>query len=454
MTEPNALPAAQAAVDGASPARLDWRWVPALLVLIGAVGILRVLLREWVAWRMLAQREPVEDESLLEVLGGLAAGRTPIAKVRLSVCPGIHSPMALGRREIVLPERALTELNTRQVEALLAHEMAHLVRRDPLWLGACRVAVTLAWFQPLLRLSLGRLKEETELAADDWAAQRVGDGLGLAQCLEQVGKWLTDAPCPTSAAAMAESNSSLVGRVERLLSNPAKETRRSLLAISGALALGLGIFACAGPSIGSGGDQGTFDRTGADHSDFPEHQDAADPNSPTGAIYDRNFIRIEVAVSGNGETATFETEDGPFRSESQLEHWLASQLNAENQRGVQVVPATGAHVSKVFDAAIAAGYENIVYWGPVGAERKSWLPWYELGFQGIENGEVIVIGSAPITSVIQLDGDGTQNGNPSEPDNPVAVEQLKRIAETLRNGQAPGSPHPASNMLMVRVQPE
>ena len=55
---------------------------------------------------------------------------------------------------------------------MLAHEVAHLVRRDPHWLVAARVIETVLFVQPLNRLARLRLQEVAEYLSDDWAMAR------------------------------------------------------------------------------------------------------------------------------------------------------------------------------------------------------------------------------------------------------------------------------------------
>ncbi|MEZ6020464.1 MAG: M56 family metallopeptidase [Planctomycetota bacterium] len=160
--------------------------------------------------------------------------------LQISACPALHTPLAMGRNRVILPVFIAKNAEARQGKAMLAHELAHLVRRDPLWLGLARLAVRAMWFQPLNRLVLTRLQAETELAADAWAHLRTRDGLALALGLESLGSTLVRKPLPAAALGMAPSPSELVRRVERLCADPRAESRHAvhLALLSGCLALG------------------------------------------------------------------------------------------------------------------------------------------------------------------------------------------------------------------------
>ena len=141
--------------------------------------------------------------------------------VRLTLSDRLTSPVALGFDEICLPARALAELDPIRMESILAHELAHLVRRDPTWLTIARVIEAVFFFQPLNRLARLRMQEAAEFASDAWASTRIARPLDLAHCLARVAEWTIAAP-RLLVPAMAEGQglgrrgAVLVRRVERL----------------------------------------------------------------------------------------------------------------------------------------------------------------------------------------------------------------------------------------------
>lgn len=140
-------------------------------------------------------------------------------EVALTVSRSIASPVAFGlrKREICVPERALLDLTPEQQEGMLAHELAHLVRADPLRLLLCRLIEVVLFLQPLNRPARRRLFETVECRCDAWAIRLVGRGLPLAECLTKVAVWITEGARPVAAVAMAEEGSPLGRRVLRLL---------------------------------------------------------------------------------------------------------------------------------------------------------------------------------------------------------------------------------------------
>ena len=116
----------------------------------------------------------------------LATGIVPPDVRLLRSCPGGAFTAGLRRPWIALdPELAYT-LDDGEFNALLAHEMAHIRRRDPLLClltGMCRDIV---FFLPAVHLSTFWLRREQEEAADDLAAGSTRRPAALASTILKV----------------------------------------------------------------------------------------------------------------------------------------------------------------------------------------------------------------------------------------------------------------------------
>ncbi|MFL5619448.1 MAG: M56 family metallopeptidase [Gemmatimonadaceae bacterium] len=187
------------------------------LILVGRIGDRRAVLDG----RLIAELEQLTRDAKLR--------RRP----RLTSTMRISSPIALGVAEICLPESALTELDLEQQRSMLAHELAHLARRDPIWLAFATVVERVLWIQPLNRLARRGIATSAEYLCDEWAVRRTGSGVALARCLAQVAEWIQASPLGVPVAGMAEERSLLVSRVEKLLAGRAFDSRpRWTLAIA------------------------------------------------------------------------------------------------------------------------------------------------------------------------------------------------------------------------------
>jgi beta-lactamase regulating signal transducer with metallopeptidase domain len=215
-----------AARDRASAAvHAGWRaispFLPLVLVLLWILGaglsIFRLGLAKVRLHHLLRGRRPLSGGPLPERLDRLRRSAGIRRPVRLTVSERIPGPVALGRSEICLPGRALTDLDPVHQESVLAHELGHLARRDPAWLVATATIEAIFFFQPLNRLARRSLRETAEFLCDDWAVTHTGRSLTLARCLAEVAGWIHAPARPALASAMAEGGSPLVRRIERLL---------------------------------------------------------------------------------------------------------------------------------------------------------------------------------------------------------------------------------------------
>jgi beta-lactamase regulating signal transducer with metallopeptidase domain len=136
--------------------------------------------------------------------------------VSLTLSDTLASPVALDGREICLPSRALSDLDPIRLESIIAHELAHVVRRDSRWLTIARVIEAVFFFQPLNRIARRRMQEAAEFASDAWASTRVARPIDLAHCLARVAEWTVAAPRVPVPAMAERPGAVLVRRVERL----------------------------------------------------------------------------------------------------------------------------------------------------------------------------------------------------------------------------------------------
>ncbi|HJR34595.1 MAG TPA: M56 family metallopeptidase [Gemmatimonadales bacterium] len=153
------------------------------------------------------------------LLRGAAGRPLPVRGTRgilVTASPAIEVPLVL-RGEIYLPERALFELSPAELQAVIAHEAAHLERHDQVWRWLAALSARIFFFQPLNRLAAARLRELSECLCDDRAARVIGSGRALASALATVAGWLRPGPAGL-APTMANADSLTLRRVRRLLS--------------------------------------------------------------------------------------------------------------------------------------------------------------------------------------------------------------------------------------------
>ncbi|MDX1644730.1 MAG: M56 family metallopeptidase [Thermoanaerobaculia bacterium] len=194
----------------------------ALAVLVWGIGAAllgaRLVLLAVSLSRRLRYRTDIERGSLFRLFWRLLASADVDRRTRLTRSGRLTVPIAFGlvRREICLLDRVVDELPHDQQGTVLAHELAHLERRDPLQLLIVRLIESVFFVQPLNRLARRRLQEVAEYRCDDWAARHTGRPDTLARCLTEVASWSVGEARLGLAPTMA-GRSGLGRRVRRLL---------------------------------------------------------------------------------------------------------------------------------------------------------------------------------------------------------------------------------------------
>lgn len=230
--------------------------------------------------------------------------------VRLSASNSVASPVAMLGWEIVIPSDTFARLSTDQQKTILAHELGHLLRRDPLWLTLAEAVKALLFFQPLNWLTSTKMKETAEFLCDDAAVLQTGNQRALAETLAELASNL--APAPPAVAAMAEGGSNLIVRVQRVLrahpSAPLHVTIRFAIALVVLSAMAL--FAPAFGVVTAAARTRTVTREQAnDFSDATLRQTFEGPDGTTRV----KFVAHEAQVALDGSWVRFNTPDGYVR---------------------------------------------------------------------------------------------------------------------------------------------
>ena len=157
---------------------------------------------------------------------------------------GAVSPMvwALGRRpRLLFPAGLLDRLDEAGRAALLAHELAHVRRRDH-WVRLLELAATgLYWWLPVLWWARRELHEAEEQCCDAWGVWALGgDGRPYALALLQAAAFVSHArwPLPAGASGGVGQLSHLKRRLEMVMQG---KTSRSLSWAGLGVVCGLGL---------------------------------------------------------------------------------------------------------------------------------------------------------------------------------------------------------------------
>jgi beta-lactamase regulating signal transducer with metallopeptidase domain len=140
------------------------------------------------------------------------------------------------------PERLSEQLDDLQIEAILAHELEHVRRRDNLISTVHALVQALFWFNPIVHWMGSKMSEERERACDEMVIEQSAQPEKYAQSILTVCAFCLESPLPCVAGV---SGSDLKKRVLRIMTHQSGVAltigRRSLLAAAAVLALALPI---------------------------------------------------------------------------------------------------------------------------------------------------------------------------------------------------------------------
>lgn len=241
-----AAPAPALARTGPQPARfaqlaqpcLPWL-VAAWLLGVGVLGLWRVggLIAAWRLTTIGTQPAAKNIEELAVRLANRLGVRRMVQIVQSLV---VDTPMVIGwlRPVILLPLSSVTGLSGPQLEAILAHELAHIRRHDYLLNLLQGVVETLLFYHPAVWWMSRLLRAERERCCDDVAVQLCGDRIGYAEALAAVeatrAAWTARLPV-AAVTAGSPGGKDFVDRVGRILGirdharNPLVPTRLAAL---------------------------------------------------------------------------------------------------------------------------------------------------------------------------------------------------------------------------------
>jgi TonB family protein len=218
----NILVDAKAVATAATVSGTPFNWVTALLWLAGLSALVRV------AWLL-------RGLFRLRALRRLSA---PTSDPAIRRSANVATPVTFGFLDpvILVPESPWSQMPDAVREAVLAHEQAHIARRDFLWNLGVEVATLALWWHPAVIWLKRRLTLARECSCDELAAARVAD---YAERLLEAATQLAPARTPACALGVLDGDSlsnlnSLEARMLNLTrhSFPGPAARRALMAMS------------------------------------------------------------------------------------------------------------------------------------------------------------------------------------------------------------------------------
>jgi len=229
--------------------RLGWRAAAWLSLAAGALAI--ALLTAWRFarfGRLLGCAQPASDavtERTSRLATRLGLRRVPLVLLVPARIPPMLWPHRGGPR-LLLPAGLLPDLHGDELDALLAHELAHVRRRDH-WVRLVEIAATaLFWWYPVTWWARRALRRAEERCCDEWVLRLLPHSAGayangLLKSLSFVAHRTATLPSLASGAGPVEDIEARLKEI--LMTRPIPRLPAPMrLSLAAAAALGLAVF--------------------------------------------------------------------------------------------------------------------------------------------------------------------------------------------------------------------
>jgi beta-lactamase regulating signal transducer with metallopeptidase domain len=214
-----------ASTPAATRSTVDWRPVAIGVWACGFLAIVGIRLRGWRRVRAVLRASKRLD--------------IPVA-VKVRSAPGLLEPGVVGllRPVMLLPEGIVERLSPEQFEAVLAHELCHVQRKDNLFAAMHMLVEGMFWFHPLVWWIGSRMVEERERACDEGVLSLGSEACTYAEAILGVCKLYVESPL---VCVSGVTGADLKKRIEAIMNNriglSLNFAKKLLLASAGAAAL-------------------------------------------------------------------------------------------------------------------------------------------------------------------------------------------------------------------------
>jgi beta-lactamase regulating signal transducer with metallopeptidase domain len=159
----------------------------------------------------------------------------------------VQVPTVIGwlRPVVLIPASAFVGLSPRQLEAVIAHELAHIRRYDYL-VNLLQTAVEiLLFYHPAVWWVSREIRQEREHCCDDVAVEVCGDALIYARALTEI-EALRDTGL---RLAMAADGGSLLSRIQRIVGSSPRRPEQTASWVAGAIVFAIVFVSAAGVQL-------------------------------------------------------------------------------------------------------------------------------------------------------------------------------------------------------------
>jgi beta-lactamase regulating signal transducer with metallopeptidase domain len=197
-----------------------------LIVTIWALGVALFILKllggiSYVYYLRSKLNFPADEYwlEMVEKLGEKAGVKRSIELVESAL---VRSPLVVGHLKpiILFPIGAINKLNAQEVEAILSHEIAHIMRNDYVFNIIQSVIEALFYFHPAVWWISANIRAERENCCDDVAIALCGNSMTYAKALVSLQEMAYYSSPNLAMAFAGQRKNQLLFRVQRILKQP------------------------------------------------------------------------------------------------------------------------------------------------------------------------------------------------------------------------------------------
>jgi len=193
-------------------------------------------------WKLKRFNVTTLPDEWIEIIQKLTFKLNINRKIKAFFSPLAQGPMTLGILKPILlfPVSAFTGLSAKEIEAIIAHELAHVLRNDYLFNIIQSMVEIIFFYHPAVWIISSKIRKERENSCDNIAVQAIGDKVVFVKALAsvQINFWENQ----QLAMGFAGKKNNILHRIKRLQNNIVMKTNfiEGLIA-AGVIVLGLAL---------------------------------------------------------------------------------------------------------------------------------------------------------------------------------------------------------------------
>ena len=189
-----------------------------VLWFIGAgLLFLKLVISYFAVYQLKNSKNHIAQAKLDEILNSLVLKMKITQEIGIKMNANVQVPMIMGTIKplILIPVSLISGLTTKQLEVIIAHELAHLKRND-FFINIIQSLVDIVFFyHPAMWWLSSEIRKERENCCDDMAIKVTGNKILLAKTLIQIQETITFSP--KLALAFGKKTFSLKDRILRIV---------------------------------------------------------------------------------------------------------------------------------------------------------------------------------------------------------------------------------------------